>query len=1007
LAVSGGSVSGRSVSGDAHSRDTLANLLWPEYDQRHAHAALRRTLSTLNKALAGEHLQIDREAVALDSAGVWLDVAEFHGHLAQCQAHDHAPSESCSDCEAPLAQAVGLYRDDFLAGFTLRDSPNFDEWQFFQAEGFRRELAGALERLVDCLSEQGQFEPAIAYARRWLAMDNLHEPAHRGLMRLYSWAGQRAAAMRQYRECARILEQELGVAPLEETTRLYEAIKELQTPNSKLQTSRQRPQDSRLKTQAPTAEAQSLTRNHLRATTSPSGRPISNPPLPITSHPLVGRETEWHTLLQHYGAIQSDGRLIVLEGEAGIGKTRLSEAFLEHVRAQGSTAIVARCYEGEANLAYGPFIEGLRSAIQAGLAGARRPRWLETLPVQWLSEAGRLLPELSTLSNNLPPAPPLDGPGAQSRFFEGLSQLLLALCGTPAQPAGPAGQSPPGVLFLDDLHWADGASLDLLNYLVRRLRGRPLYILGTWRGEQVPIDHRLRQTLLEAGRNGLGTLRPLSRLSRSAVTELVQSAAPDISVPAGRGRDASIAGLTERLYRESEGLPFFVVEYLAMVGAVQAAEADWSLPGGVRHLLDSRLAQASETGRQLLSAAAVIGRSFDFETLQEASGRGAEETVAGLETLIGQGLVREVKAEEAAAQLLFDFSHEKLRSLVYEETSLARRRLLHHRIAQALEQRARLRRQLEAMAGQIAEHYRLGGREAEASRLFKLAGEHARALFANAEALSQFRLALALGPASRDEPETAALHEAIGDLQTLAGEYTAALASYETAAAVRQGAALAGLEHKAGRVYDRRGNWELAETQYQAALQALDTQAPNGGQASERARVYADWSLTAHRKGETGQALELAEQALQLAEAAGDQRALAQVHNILGVLASSQRDLEKARRQLERSLELAEHLGDPGARVAALNNLALAYRRSGDLDQALALTEQALRLCASQGDRHREAALHNNLADLLHEGGRGEEAMAHLKQAVTIFAEIGADPTAGRWQPEIWKLTEW
>ena len=120
-----------------------------------------------------------------------------------------------------------LHRGDFLAGFTLRDSPEFDEWQFFQAETLRQELASALERLVHGHSADGEDGrmPGIPYARRWLALDPLHEPAHRHLMQLYAGTGQYAAALRQYAECVRILDEELGVPPDEETIRLYEAIK--------------------------------------------------------------------------------------------------------------------------------------------------------------------------------------------------------------------------------------------------------------------------------------------------------------------------------------------------------------------------------------------------------------------------------------------------------------------------------------------------------------------------------------------------------------------------------------------------------------------------------------------------------------------------------------------------------------------------------------------------------------------------------------------------------------
>jgi tetratricopeptide (TPR) repeat protein len=418
--------------------------------------------------------------------------------------------------------------------------------------------------------------------------------------------------------------------------------------------------------------------------------------------------------------------------------------------------------------------------------------------------------------------------------------------------------------------------------------------------------------------------------------------------------------------------------------------------------LRSRLNAVSETGWQLLNTAAVIGRSFDFETLRDASGRSEEEAVTALEQLIDQGLVEEVRSVAGEQALVYDFCHEKLRELVYEETSLIRRRLLHRRVAEALSSRARGHRETGALAGQIAYHYRLAGQDSTAADYFFLAGEHARTLYANAEALRDFRSALALG-----YPDAAKLHESIGDVLTLLGEYAEAVTSYETAAALCEPDALPGLEHKLGNIHHRRGEWELAESHFEAALAALG----ETGALGERARIYADWSLTAHMyrahggAAHTADPWELARQALLLAEAADDTRALAQVHNLLGVLARVAGDLANAQQHLETSLRLAETFNDPGARAAALNNLALAYATGGALDRALALEETALAVCVAQGDRHREAAVHNNLADLLHAAGRSEEAMPHLKQAVAIYSEIGVE--AGAVQPEVWKLAEW
>jgi predicted ATPase/DNA-binding SARP family transcriptional activator len=959
------------VTQQHHGRDTLANLLWPEYDQSHARGALRRTLSTLNKALAGNCLDIERETVGVaPQAKLWVDVNDFNHYLAECRTHGHQANEVCTACLEPLTRAISLYRDDFLAGFSLRDSPNFDDWQFLQTDILRRELASALERLVHCHCALGEFDPAITYAHRWLTIDRLHEPTYRQLMLLYAWHGQRTAALHQYRECVQVLNQELGVAPLEATAQLYQAIKENHVPS--LPAPLQKPALAKAEVQSLSTMAPSEDFS-LSMASSTTKAPVAN-----TEYPLVGRSAEWSTLFNAYSSINGGGQILILEGEAGIGKTRLAEEFLNHAHERGAVVLTTRCYEGETHLAYGPVIALLRSAI----AQKDNIHRLDELPLAWQSEVSRLLPELAMQHPALPAPPPLDGPGTQSRFFEGLSQALLALCNR--------SDSPSGVIFFDDVHWADSASLELLSYIVRRLREQPICLTFTWRGKQIVRDARLHQVLGEAQRSGKATIVTLMRLDQASVRKLVHTVlANDTKLT---------ASLVDRLYSETEGLPFFLLEYLnAMAkGQLATGTVDWSLPGGVRDLLQSRLSGVSDIGWQLLNTAAVIGRSFDYDTLREASGRSEEEAVTALEALIDQGLVEEVQKSTSEYTLTYDFSHEKLRTLVYEETSLARRRLLHRRIADVLASHARGQREVDALAGQIAHHYQLAGNEPLAAEYFRLAGEYARSLYANSEALAHLRLALALG-----HPDSAALHEASGDLYTLLGEYAAALKSYETAAALCDTNALARVEHKLGTVYDRRGAWDMAESHYEAALRVLG----ETGSAHERARLYADWSLTAYRRGLLDKALELAHRALELAETAQDKLALAQVHNILGILASKQEDRQEARRQLEESLRLAEDLGEPGIHAAALNNLAHAHYAEGEIELALALTEKALALSLSQGDRHHEAALHSKMADLLHTGGRSEAAMTHLKQAVSIYAEIGVE--ADTLQPEIWKLSEW
>ena len=179
------------VTGHSHSRDALATLLWSEKDQSSARAELRRSLYVINRKLGNEWLTADLETIGLNpelkslpGGGIWLDVQEFQEKLKAKEAHNHPASETCPDCLPLLEDAVALYTDHFMAGFSLTDSPGYDEWQFFQREGLRHQLANTLEQLSAHYSTVGEYEAAITYARRWLALDPLHEPAHRRLMTL-------------------------------------------------------------------------------------------------------------------------------------------------------------------------------------------------------------------------------------------------------------------------------------------------------------------------------------------------------------------------------------------------------------------------------------------------------------------------------------------------------------------------------------------------------------------------------------------------------------------------------------------------------------------------------------------------------------------------------------------------------------------------------------------------------------------------------------------------------
>ncbi|HRW03919.1 MAG TPA: BTAD domain-containing putative transcriptional regulator, partial [Caldilineaceae bacterium] len=214
------------VTDRSHRRDTLTAFFWPEHDEQRARADLRRTLHVINRALGADWLVTEEDDVQLRHNGdLWLDTRAFADLLAGCAAHGHDVTAVCPACLPLLREAVALYQDDFLAGFSLPDSPAFDDWHFFENEGLRNQLAGALARLVEGCSAGGNYEQAIHYARRWLTLDPLDEAVHRWLIQLYSWNEQPTAALRQYEQCKAQLAEEFDMKPDEATEHLYAAVK--------------------------------------------------------------------------------------------------------------------------------------------------------------------------------------------------------------------------------------------------------------------------------------------------------------------------------------------------------------------------------------------------------------------------------------------------------------------------------------------------------------------------------------------------------------------------------------------------------------------------------------------------------------------------------------------------------------------------------------------------------------------------------------------------------------
>ena len=395
----------------AVDRNVLAGLFWADSSQDRARATLRRTLSALRAGVGLEAVHADRNRVEL-APGYECDVDRFNAAVNETSGHEHDMEEVCDRCVEPLSSAAALYRGDFLGAFSVRDAPDFEDWARPVTEAYRLKAGEVFQRLAMALASTGDYNRAIETATRWIDLDELHEPAHRSLMLLQAWAGDRAGAIQAYRACVAVLDRELGVPPLEETTELYEAILDEDLP-----------------------PAPAIRR---------AVRPVKASSAPVASQMLDRRE-QIGMSEDALDSARERGHLCLITGDSWMGKTRL----LEHMAARGAergySTVISRAYRAETKLPYGVATQLLHPLIEAAEPS--------DLPTWALDELGRLDPKLSTGER-----PPYAESLGQLRLREAFLTLIAA-----------ASATRPTLLMIDDAQWIDPASAALLAYISRRV----------------------------------------------------------------------------------------------------------------------------------------------------------------------------------------------------------------------------------------------------------------------------------------------------------------------------------------------------------------------------------------------------------------------------------------------------------------------------------------------------------------------------------------------------------
>jgi DNA-binding SARP family transcriptional activator len=862
------------------TREQLLAVFWPDSDRVSAQQVLRTTLHGLRQALGAAFIT-DENTLSLAS-DTDIDVRTFEANL-----RAQRPTSNLQS----LTSTLQLYRGDFLTGFALSDSAEFDDWLAEQQEHYRRLAIRGFIALATLHEQQQDYGAALAALDRALAFDPLQEDVQRSALRLHYLAGDRTGAIRRYEALRKLLDEEMGIPPMAETRALYDEI---------------------IKDQVIRDQASAIGAQLHRSISSIA--PIDHPPSTVSNLPFVGREVELAKLREAAASRQ----LALIEGEPGIGKTRLAAEFL---RTQPGLQLVSAAHELERALPYQPFIDMLRNLLAV-------PGWSSLqaqldLPVVWWRELARLTPEV------LPQV--AASTADESRLWEGVHQFLIALS-----------RLQPITVFIDDAQWADPSTLGLLGYLVRVTAASARSAPIVWVAASRPIEPRtptavLLQTLTREGRV---QRLSLDRLSSSETTALAQQISPTFAYP-----------LADWLLQHSEGNPYILSELISHArdngwlhadGAVNLSALSESpiVPPSIYSLIQARLARLSDPARRILDAAVAMGRVFEFEVVARAAALSENAALDALDELRAARLIE----PQGSDGLSYAFDHSLTMEVAYREVGEPRHRLLHRRVAEAMEA-IYGKQYLDGIAGVLAWHFSEGGDVQRAAPYALHAAQLASRLAAWREAIEFYDQALA---ADLPDLERAEILLELGEAYFRAGETARATETYRAALKL-----CAPQSMEADRARLALAQALLNQARYAEAID-LVKQVCAAGRPEMIVSAEMQWGTTLSIEGAdligAAEHLNKAEALLRQQSDQPDTARLSQIKFEQGSVAAQQGDLEQAVALYRDTIDLSAQAG-PAAlpfHILGYNNLAYHLHLLHD-PSALSYAQQGLQLAREQG----------------------------------------------------------
>jgi DNA-binding CsgD family transcriptional regulator len=657
----------------------------------------------------------------------------------------------------------------------------------------------------------------------------------------------------------------------------------------------------------------------------------------------VGRDQDL-TALQN-GQRQAAGgaaRTLLVTGEAGVGKTRLIDEFIEHsdgvVLAGGCIPVV-----GEA-LPFAPLTQALRGFLRQSDSST------PSLPADLM----RLLPPDPVLTGTSSAARTPDAlasTSAQVRLFESLLGFLSQLAG-----------SGPATVVLEDLHWADRSTLDLVGFLARNLRTERVLLVLTLRSDDVGQDTPFRLWLAELERLPMTTKVELDRLARDDTAKMLSGLLGDVAP----------SSLVARIHQRSAGNPLFTEHLLSWSNDPQD-----SVPETLRELLGSRVALLDEPTRRVLRVASVLGRVVSLELLAEI----ADQSESSAEEALRPAVERHVVEPRTDGD--YGFRHPLFREVVYAELLPGERRRLHAAAANAL---TAVSDGSFSVAGEIARHWQAAGDVERAFRSAVAAGLAAAEVYALADADEDLARAVEL---SRELPDEAFVQLPVDRVDLLAdAAQIASLVGHSDRATslVRDAVSITDDPIRQSQLLEREGAYcfntgmfDAAMVAYHGALKLLPEEPPTPIQA----RVYAGLGMLAMADTRLDEALETCDRAVAIARAVDGVREEGQALNARGVVTAYLGDVDGGVEQLRRSLEIAEQLQEPDDLAAAYIHLSHVLGLAGRLDEMLSVGKAGTAALRRIGVHRQEGSfLLANLAEALIKVGRWPEAADLLRQAL-------------------------